>query len=130
MPIMANITVKNAANNDVVFTATASSTGDKIPAVWLNNASSTIRANRQKATIEVHDNGNGSSRVLTGVVTVPYTQNVDGRELVVAQQTYKIVGSQPKVIPDAAIADASTIAMNLFASVLFKATAAEQIAPR
>lgn len=130
MPTMANITVKNAANVDVVFTATASSTGDKIPAVWLNNASSAVRANRQKATIEVHDNGNGSSRVLTGVVTIPYTQVVDGRELVVAQQIYKIVGSQPKVIPDAAIADASTIAMNLFASALYKATAAEQIAPR
>jgi hypothetical protein len=127
---MANIIVKNAANVDTTFSAIAGSSGDKLPAVWLNTASSTIRANRQKAVLEVHDNGNGSSRVLTGNVTIPYTQVVDGVEKIVSVQQYKIVGSQPKGIPDSVIADGSVIALNLFSSALFKATAAEQLAPR
>lgn len=130
MPTMANIIVKNAANVDTTFTAIAGSSGDKLPAMWLNNASSTVRANRQKAVLEVHDNGNGSSRVLTANVSIPYTQIVDGVEKVVAVQQYKLVGSQPKGIPDATIADGSVIALNLFNSALFKAAAAEQLAPR
>lgn len=130
MPTMANIIVPNATAVNQTFTAIAGSSGDKIPAIWLNNASSTIRANRQKAVLEVHDNGNGSSRVLTGNVLIPYTQVVDGVEKVVAVQQYKIVGSQPKGIPDSVIADGSVIALNLFASTLFKAAAAEQLAPR
>lgn len=130
MPTMANIIVKNAAAVDVTFTAIAGSAGDKLPAMWLNNASSTVRANRQKAMLEVHDNGNGSSRVLTANVSIPYTQVVDGVEKVVAVQQYKLVGSQPKGIPDSVITDGSTIALNLFSSALVKASAAEHIAPR
>lgn len=130
MPTMANIIVKNAVNADVTFTAIAGSTGDKIPAVWLNNASSTVRAHRQRAELEVHENGNGTSRVVTGVLTVPVTAIVDGNEQIVDKLVYKIVGSQPKRIPDSVVADASAIAMNFFASAMVKSTCAEQLAPR
>lgn len=130
MPTMANIVVKNAANVDVTFNAVSSSSGDKVPAVWLNNASSTIRANRQKATLEIHNSGVSNSRVATGVVTVPYTATVDGQEVVVAVQTFKNVNSQPKSIPDSAQADAVAIAMNFFASALYKQAVAESLAPR
>lgn len=130
MPTMANIVVKNAANADVTFTAAAGSSGDKIPAVWLNNASSTIRANRQKATMEVHNSGASNSRVATGVVEIPYIVTVDGQEVIVAKMVFKNVNSQPKTIPDSVQADAVTVAMNFFASALYKQAVAESLSPR
>lgn len=130
MPQIANIVVKNASNVDVTFTTQAGSTSDKQPAVYQNVASSAVRSNRQKVEIEAHDNGNGTSRVTTVNVRIPYVQTVDGVEKIVDYQSYKLVSSQPKRIPENLLVDGSAVACNIFAHAQVKSTLAEGIAPR
>lgn len=130
MPTMANVVVKNATNVDKTFTAIAASSGDKSKAVWQDAASSLVRANRQKAEMEFHDNANGTTRVGVTQISIPYLKIVDGVEVVDGYQTYKLVASQNKRIPDTALTDGSTIALNFFATTLVKSAHAEGMAPR
>lgn len=130
MPTMAPIVVKNAANVDVTFAAVSSSSGDKVPATWAVTASSTIRANRQKASLEIHDNGSGTSRVGVCQIMFPQLQTVDGVERIANTLPLKVVISIPKTIPDNLVTDYVTIGLNFAAAALVKSSFAEQVAPR
>lgn len=130
MPTMANIVVNNASAVATTYTAITSSSGDRVPALWLNNASSTIRAHRQKLMSEFHDNGNGTTRVGVVQYEYPVIATVNGVETIVAKIPLKLVGSLPKSVPDSVVLDAITLGLGLMGSALIKSAFAEQTAPR
>lgn len=72
MPSMANITVKAAdGTTDVTYTAKTASAGDKIAAVWTNDAASGIIGYRPKFMAMTRNNGSNNARILEASLALP-----------------------------------------------------------
>lgn len=79
MPSMADIIVDSStAPGSINYKAKVASAGDKIPAVWTNDAASAITGFRPKFQVQTRDNGSNSARIMEGTFTWPVTQTVDG----------------------------------------------------
>lgn len=74
MPSMANITVKNVANADVVYVAKTPSSGDKTPAVWMLDAASPVIGLRPKFQVQTRNNGAGNGRIFESTFSGPVVQ--------------------------------------------------------
>lgn len=81
MPSMADITVKNVANADVVYVAKTPSAGDKSPAVWTQDAASPIIGFRPKLQVQTRNNGSNNGRIVEGTFSLIATDNSSGVEL-------------------------------------------------
>lgn len=129
MPSMANITVKNAAAADVVYTAAVPSAGDRSPAKWVATALSAIMGFRPWFSMATRDNGPKTARQVDFNYNFPLTQTVGGVETKIGN----VVASGSVVVPnyvDAAIpADAFTQFGNLLASALVRSGVSEGYAP-
>lgn len=129
MPTMANITVKNAANADVVYNAAVPSAGDRSAARWNANALSTIAGFRPTITVVTRDNSDGSGRIMEVNGAFPHTATVSGVVQKVAQTTVKAQFSLPRTVDTTVVLDAYTQMTNLMAAALFRGTADEGYAP-
>lgn len=78
MPNMANITVKDALNTDVVYVAGSPSAGDKVPARWKANALGSTWASRPEFSLISRSNSRGTTRVFDGTFKFPIVDPVLG----------------------------------------------------
>lgn len=129
MPSMANITVKNAANADVVYVAAVPSAGDKNPATWRANALSALIALRPTFSVATRDNQRQNGRVLDASFRFPIWDTVNGVPTLLATVPFSLTGTLPTNVDSDDVADAFTQLGNLIASALIRSVALEGYAP-
>lgn len=129
MPTMANITVKNAANADVIYTATVPSAGDRVPARWIATAMSIIAGFRAVFTAVARDNGKQNARVVDLSYKFPITGTVNGVETQLAIVPITLSATLPTNVDAAKVADATVQFTNLAASALVREVFSSGYAP-
>lgn len=131
MPNMANITIKNAANADVVWVAASPSSGEKSPAVWRFNAQSDKLAYRPHFSLILKENGRKNGRIFSAEFRFPLAgENSDtGSPYLYATIPFNISGTLPTNVDVMTLNDAFTQLGNLLASTLVRSAAAEGYAP-
>lgn len=129
MPGMANITVKNVADADVVYAVSTASAGDRSPAVWRQNAVSGIIGHRPVLSVLTRDNPAKNARHLSISLRWPVTATVDGRVSVVATIPMNLEVVLPTTIDTSNCTEAFTQFGNLLTSTLLRGVAAEGYAP-
>lgn len=130
MPQMANITVKNAANEDVVYNGIVSSAGDRSPARWTAISASSIAGHRPTLSVLTRDNGNKNGRVMEVSFRFPIvTTGTDGRPQLTAIVPFQVHGTLPTNVDATLVQDAFVQCMALLNSDLFKEMAANGYAP-
>lgn len=123
---MANITVKNAANADVVYVAGSPSSGDRVPARWKQNAAGTTWASRPELSVVMRSNARNTTRILEGTFKFPII-DVDGviTDVIPGSFSFTSVNS----VDSTKVNDAFTQFGNLIASALIRACASEGYSP-
>lgn len=129
MPSMANITVKNAANADVVYTAAVPSAGDRSPARWTANGSTAIIGHRPFLEVKTRSNGNNTGRIIEGQYIFPITGTVNGATVLLARVPGAFSFTMPTNVDSALASDGFVQFGNLIVSALIRAAAAEGYAP-
>lgn len=129
MPSMANITVKNAANTDVVFSATVPSAGDRSPARWSANAASPIIGFRPVLEMTTRSNGQGNGRICEFNFVYPITKMVNGDVVLAAKVPFKGAFTLPTNADAALAADAFVQLGNLLISSLIRDSVGSGYAP-
>lgn len=129
MPAMGNITVKNAANADVVYTASVPSAGDRSPARWTANAASAIIGFRPVLQVVTRDNGKQSGRHMEATFRYPIVETIEGRPTVTATVPFTLSGTLPTNVDGTLVSDAFVQLGNLLASSLIRAVASEGYSP-
>lgn len=129
MPSMGNITVKDAANADVVYNASVPSAGDRSPARWTQNGASPVIGFRPVFQVMTRDNGNGTGRHMSAVFRFPITDTVNGQLQQIGAVPFTLEGTLPTRVPAADVADAFVQLGNLLASSLVRDVATEGYAP-
>lgn len=125
MPQMANITVKNAANVDVLFTALTPSSGDTTQAQWRALGSASVPTNAPALATRTQSNGPRTGRAVHVNATFPYVVSIAGVDTVVARQPFSLSTTVPLNIPVTAATDHAKIFSNLVASAILQAIIAE-----
>lgn len=131
MPSMANITIKNAANADVVWVAASPSSGEKSPAVWRYNAQSDKLAFRPTFALTMKENGRRNGRIFSAEFKFPLAgENSDtGSPYLYATIPFNVSGTLPTNVDVMTLNDAFVQFGNLLASTLIRAAANEGYAP-
>lgn len=129
MPSMANITVKNVANADVIYVAAAPSAGDKSPAVWRQNALSGVISQRPILTVLTRDNVAKTARHLSISFRYPIVTEINGVDTVVATVPGNLEFVLPTNINVSDASEAFTQFGNLLVSSLIRSVAEEGYAP-
>lgn len=96
MPNMANITVKNLANADVIYVAKVASSGDRTPARWTQVALNAIPAFQPSLAVGTKDDGTGKRRLTDINFAYPVIQTVAGVESMTDKVTFSGVFSTSK----------------------------------
>lgn len=128
MPNMANITVKNKANADVVYSAATPSSGDKNPAVWRQNTPASI-AFRPIFQFSTRNNANLSGRVFEASFNGPVVQSAGGVDTVVARVPLRASGTLPTNVPVDNVSDYYVQFSNLLVAALIRSAVEEGYAP-
>lgn len=129
MAAISNITVKDAANADVVLTAEVGSAGDKTPARWSVVAFSATPAFRPRLSYVTGYNANRTTRVSNLEYVHPVTATVNGVETVIGQIPVRLYAANPQNLPQTAVDNAITIASNAFVSSALRAALKAGYAP-
>lgn len=129
MADMANITVKNAANVDVVFVKKTPSAGDKSPARWTADAASPIANFRPAFSLVTRDNARGNGRVFQASYSGPITATVDGVETLLATEPLTCSGTLPTNVDSAKVNDHYVLFSNLLVAALIRQAMSEGHAP-
>lgn len=129
MPSMANLTVKDSANADVVYVAKVPSAGDKTPARWTADAISGVSAFRPSFVVGTRDSANGSRRLFEVNYAFPVTQTVDGIVQLVDKITGQANVSFPKRVDVSKNKDAYVQFGNLLVQALIRSSAEDGYAP-
>lgn len=129
MPSMADITVKNVANADVVYVAKVASAGDKTPAKWSCDAAHAVVGFRPWMTVNTRDNGPRNARIVEGVFNAPIIAVVNGVDTIVARVPINLSGTLPTNVDGAKVYDAIFQATNLFVSTLMRSVYSTGYAP-
>lgn len=116
---IANITIKNQANADVVYTAARPQGGESTPALWLVKSGS--RNSQERLEALVRRSGSNQGYKTTIKITLPVMDTVNPA-LKVTNMVFDLTVTTPDLMTDAAILDASTRFKNIIAS-----TAIQQI---
>lgn len=125
MPNMANITVKNAANVDVLFTALTPSSGDTTLAQWRALGSATTPTLAPALSTKTQANGPKTGRAVSVNAIFPYVSSVGGIDTVVARQPFSLTTTVPLNIPVTAATDNAKVFANLISAALLQAILAE-----
>lgn len=125
MPQIANITVKDASNVDVVFTALTPSSGDTTQAQWRALGAGTVPTNARAMATRTQYNGPKNGRAVHVNAVFPFVQMVNGVETVVARQPFSLNTTVPLNIPVSAAADNAKVFSHLLASAILQAIMSE-----
>lgn len=126
MPNMASITVKDAANVDVVYAAGSPSSGDRVPAVWKATSKGVSWATRPTFTITTRSNASNTTRIFEVTFKYPIV-DLDGVVTDVVPGTASFI--LPNRVSAANNKDAFVQFGNLLASSLIRSVAEEGFAP-
>lgn len=130
MPNMANITVKNAAGADVVYSGVVPSAGDRSPARWTAIAASGIAGHRPTLSVLTRDNAKKDGRVFEGSFRFPVVASgTDGLPKVMATVPFQVHGTLPTNVDAASVNDAFVQFSALLASSLIRQAANDGYAP-
>lgn len=128
MPNMANITVKDSANADVVYTAATPSAGDRSPAVWRQNTPGVMNQ-RKQFSISTRDNAAGTARNFDVSFYAPVVATIGGVDTVVARIPLRASGTLPTNVDVDLVEDAFVQFGNLLVSNLIRSSIKEGFAP-
>lgn len=126
MPDMANITVKNNANADVIYVASTPSSGDRVPAVWKQNAAGTTWASRPTLKVLSRNNARNTTRIIEVDFKFPI---VDADGIVTDVIPFTGAFSGVNTVDTTKIRDAFVQLGNLLASSLIRDVVTEGYAP-
>lgn len=129
MPQMANITVKDDANLDVVYSMASPSAGDRSPAVWRANAKHAVVGFRPTYTLTTRDNARQNGRVLEAHFKYPIVAAINGTDTLLATVPFTLTGTLPTNVDAAKVKDAFTQLGNLISSLQSRSTAEDGYAP-
>lgn len=129
MPTLANITVKNAAAADVVWTGVMPSSGDKTPARWMSQSASPIIGFRPTFEMVTRDNSNKNGRLVDIAFSFPITQTISGVVTKAATVPLRMSGTLPTNVDATVVADAFVQFGNLLASTLVRSAISEGYSP-
>lgn len=129
MPSMADITVKNKANADVVYVAKVPSAGDKTPARWTYDAAHAIAGFRPSFTTGTRNNSSQNARVFEANYAFPVVQTVNAVDSVAGKMTAQLTVTLPQNVDSVKVSDAYVQLSNLLASALARAVADSGYAP-
>lgn len=129
MPAMANITVKNAANTDVVLVSKTPAPGDRSPARWSVDAAHSVPGFRPVLEVMTRDNGSKNGRIMEANFSAPIVQLVNGVDTLVAKVPIKLYATLPQNVSASAVNDAFVIATNTFAATLIREVASTGYSP-
>lgn len=131
MPSMANITVKDSANADVVWVASVPSSGEKSPAVWRLVANSDKLQFRPTFSLSLKENGRNNGRIFSAEFKFPLAgENSDtGTPFLYATIPFNVSGTLPTNVDVATLNNAFVQFGNLLASTLVRSSASEGYAP-
>lgn len=129
MASIANITVKNAANADVIYVAKVGSAGDNSPAQWRCDAASAVSGNRPQFSLTTRSNAGRTVRHMRHSLVFPIIETIGGVETVVGTVRWSGDLTILQNVSDAKVEDAVTQGGNLLVSTLFRASAKDGYAP-
>jgi hypothetical protein len=129
MPTMANITVKDKANVDVVYVAQTPSAGDRVAAQWRVDAAHAIQAFRPIFSVTTRDNGKSNGRIIEGTFKGPVIQAVNGVDTLVATVPLSFSGTLPTNVSADTVLDMFYQFGNLVVSQLIRDSAGTGYAP-
>lgn len=130
MPAMSNITVKNVANADVVYSAATPSAGDRSPAIWRSNSVSDVLQFRPSFSCTVRDNQKQTGRSMDCRFSFPVTYvDGEGQTRLLAKIPFQLTGVIPTNIDVDHATEAFTQLGNLLSSSLIRSVATEGYAP-
>ncbi len=133
MAAIGNMTVKKAdGTTDVTFTAVSGSSGDQNPAIWRDEASSTLVAARTSLELSAQYNRNRSFRHMnaTFLMFQTYTDTTSGLVRVSPNPVKVAMHVQmPSDLPATLWAEAAAQACNLFDHASIQAAFAAGLAP-
>lgn len=121
MPTAADLVAKkNDGTTNVTYALVVASGGDRNPAVFRDNALSTIPKNRSRLTIEARSNAAGTARRIQTEYSYPYIVTVAGVESVTDIIPISVSAAIPAGIPDTVVAEAVSQWANLHGLTLVK----------
>lgn len=130
MPTAADIVAKkNDGTTNVTYSLVVASGGDRNPAVFRDNALSTIPKNRSRLTIEARSNAAGTARRIQTEYSYPYIVTVAGIESVTDVIPISVSAAIPAGIPDSVVAEAVSQWANLHGGSLVKDSLKSGYAP-
>lgn len=129
MPNMANITVKNKANADVIYVAATPSSGDRNAARWTQDAANSIIGFRPVFQVATRDSGGKPGRIMEGSLRFPVVETVGGVSTQVALVPLSFSATLPTNVDSTVVSDAFVQFGNLLASTLVRAVADSGYAP-
>lgn len=116
---MANIVVKNAANQDVTYTALTPSAGDQTLATW-RALGSAVPLMAPALSVKTTYNQARNARRVTINGVFPVVSSVGGVDTVTAKRPFTLETTVPLNISVAAATDQATIMANLFKNALLQ----------
>lgn len=129
MPTMANITVKNVANADVVYVAKVASAGDRSPARWTQDALSTVPAFRPSLVVGAKSDSSGKRRIIDINYAYPSVQNISGVDQLVDKLTFQGTFTFSTFSADTLTAEGAKQIGGLIASTLLQSAMSSGYAP-
>lgn len=120
MPQMANITVKDEANVDVVYSSLTPSSGDTTLAQWRASGLATTPMYAPALTTRTQYNGARNGRALSLNAIFPVTKTEAGVTSLVAKQPFQLTTTIPLNIPRTQAIRHAKILANLIASTLIQ----------
>lgn len=132
MPQMADITVKNASDTDMVFVGITAAAGDGSPARWELTSASTMPIGRPYAELMTRPNADKTARKVIPSLVCPYlvTDTNTGQQRVAANVVFRNGEMvRPRNVPDDFVADCTAYWAGLTGSVTWKASFNSGYAP-
>jgi hypothetical protein len=130
MSTMTSITVKDASNTDTLYTARSASSGDKVPAVWTQNAQNYLSL-RPFFSMVTRDNLKRTGRVVDITFKFPfyYNDSSTGLDVKFAELPLTLSGTLPTNVDATLINNAFVEFGNLLVSTVIRTSIAEGAAP-
>lgn len=130
MPAMANITVADSVPVNHTFNNVNASAGDKVPAVWRENAAHANIGFRPRFSVVMRDNAAGNGRAFTMAFNVPFiSTDPGGNDFIAARFPLQLTGVIPTNVSSADLNNWYYVASNLFASTLVRSCVEEASSP-
>jgi len=126
---MADITVKNSTNVDIIFTALTPAGADGTPAQWRVATWGATPDKQIRLEVKSRNNATKSGRKVEAFIEVPYVETIAGTPTVVSRVPIRLEATVPFNVPSGAMLDLTIIATNAFAAALMRSVISSGYAP-